>query len=177
MLKPSVERPALQPVGRRLPGYQPVGLQGRGGRAPNVLLRAASFLETNLVGAVVQRFGRACFECRVPALGWGGLGRGAAGAEVHCYYSPVPFGLEVTYLWTDPEVRGLGVGTQLLDTLVQFADHTGVALRLWAGAFERGRNLDDPDTYRLAAWYASRFGFQPVRSKREGTILFIRMTR
>lgn len=68
----------------------------------------------------------------------------------------------ISDLWVSPSLRGRGHAHELMrGTVLPLADHFGVPLRLYVGAFDRrrGTGMSEP---QLRRWY-ERQGFVPTR--------------
>lgn len=70
--------------------------------------------------------------------------------------------VQISDLWVSPSLRGQGHGRQFMDGVVlPLADHFGVPLRLYVGAFDRRRGTGMTEA-QLRQWYR-RLGFEPTR--------------
>lgn len=84
-----------------------------------------------------------------------------------------PFGLEIRYLYVKPDLRGLGLGQDLMESLCRWAGAYGVAMRLWTKPFA----CRDRSPYSLVPFY-TRFGFEPrFIHRRQGWHSRVRMHR
>lgn len=79
---------------------------------------------------------------------------------VDLFLYPVGDGVRIDKIWVAPDVRGHGVGSQVMHRIVDWADARGITLVLTPASEGRGA----PSKTKLEHWYRS-FGFGPNKGR------------